>query len=127
VLGVAILAIAIPLEKLPTRLADALAVPVVRLAFGNLDRVGLHKAAEGPFGEIKRRGRIPLIHVGTIGRIRKGAIEVRPGIERFDEQDVVFVDGNRERYDAVVLATGYRPTVDAVREGASLLRSIPPH
>jgi len=59
--------------------------------------------------------------VGTIGRIRKGAIEVRPGIERFDEQNVVFVDGNRERYDAVVLATGHRPTVAAFLEGAPLL------
>jgi indole-3-pyruvate monooxygenase len=121
VLGAAILAIAIPLEKLPTRLADALAVPVVRLALGNLDRVGLQKAAEGPFGQIKRRGRIPLIDVGTIALIRKGAIEVRRGVERFDGQNVVFVDGIRERYDAAVLATGYRPTVDAFLEGTSLL------
>jgi indole-3-pyruvate monooxygenase len=121
VLGVPILAIAIPLEKLPTRLADALSAPVVRLAFGNLDRVGLQKAAEGPFGEIERRGKIPLIDVGTIGLIRKGAIEVRPGVERFDGHDVMFVDGTRDRYDAVVPATGYRPAVDAFLEGASLL------
>ncbi|MDQ3910587.1 MAG: NAD(P)/FAD-dependent oxidoreductase [Actinomycetota bacterium] len=121
VLGLPILAIAIPLEKLPTRLADALAAPVVRLAFGNLGRVGLQRAAEGPFGEIERRGRIPLIDVGTIGLIKKGAIDVRPGVERFDGQDVVFVDGTRDRYDAVVLATGYRPTVDALLERAPLL------
>jgi indole-3-pyruvate monooxygenase len=121
VLGVAILTIAIPLEKLPTRLADALAFPVVRLALGNLDRVDLQKAPEGPFGQIERRGRLPLIDVGTIALIRKGAIEVRPGIERFDGQGVVFIDGVRKRYDAVVLATGYRPTVDAFLEGASLL------
>jgi indole-3-pyruvate monooxygenase len=121
VLGIPILAIAIPLEKLPTRVADALSAPAVWLAFGNLDRVGLQKAAEGPFGVIERQGRIPLIDVGTIGLIRKGEIEVRPGLERFDGHDVVFVDGTRERYDAVVLATGYRPTVDAPLERASLL------
>jgi hypothetical protein len=71
--------------------------------------------------DLQRRGKNPLIDVGTIGLIRKGAIEVRPGVERFDGQDVVFVDGIRERYDAVVLATGYRPTVAALLERASLL------
>ena len=33
----------------------------------------------------------------------------------------MFVDGTREQYDAVVLATGYRPTVDALLERAPLL------
>jgi indole-3-pyruvate monooxygenase len=118
VIGVPILAIAILLEKVPTHLADALADLVVWLAFGDLARLGLRKDSEGPFAQIERRGQVPLIDVGTIGLIRKGAIDVRPGVERFDRRDVVFADGARQQYDAVVLATGYRPTVDSLLQGA---------
>ena len=120
-LGVPILAIAILLEKVPTQIADALAALVVRLTLGDLVRLGLQTGSEGPFAQIGRRGRVPLLDVGTVGLIRKGAIEVRPGAEQFDGRDVIFADGARQRYDAVVLATGYRPTVDSLLQGANRL------
>ncbi len=89
---------------------------MVRLAFGDLAWLGLRKAPDGPFAQIRRRGRIPLVDVGTIDLIREGHIEVRPGIEQFARQEAMFTDGTRQRYDAVVLATGYRPAVDAFLE-----------
>jgi indole-3-pyruvate monooxygenase len=107
-LGIPILAVAILLQKLPTRLADALAAPMVRLAFGDLARLGLRKAPDGPFAQIRRRGRIPLVDVGTIDLIREGHIEVRPGVERFAGQEVVFTDGTRQRYDAVIPVPFYK-------------------
>ena len=91
-LGIPILAIAIPLGKLPRRLADALTAPIVRLVFGDLGRLGLRKAPDGPFTQIQQRGQIPLIDVGTIDLIRKGHIEVRPGVEQLAGRDVVFAD-----------------------------------
>jgi hypothetical protein len=106
---------------LPARLADALAAPIARLVFGDLNRLGLRKAPYGPFTQILRQARIPLIDVGTIDLIRKGHIEVRPGVEQFAGREVVFTDGTQQRYDAVVLATGYRPAVDAFLEQASLV------
>jgi cation diffusion facilitator CzcD-associated flavoprotein CzcO len=51
---------------------------------------------------------VPLLDIGTLDLIRRGAIGVRPGIARFTPDGVVFDDGREERYDAVILGTGYR-------------------
>ncbi len=40
-----------------------------------------------------------------------GRLIVKPGIERFDGNDVVFLDGTRETVDLVVFATGYELTI----------------
>ncbi|MHA6668444.1 flavin-containing monooxygenase [Homoserinimonas sp. A447] len=43
-------------------------------------------------------------------RIAAGRVAVRPGIERFDGDGVVFVDGTRAKADLIVWATGYKVT-----------------
>ena len=62
----------------------------------------------------------PVIDVGTIELIKRGQLSVYPGIERFTEEGVIFTDGKDAKYDAVILATGYRPGVNAFLEGASV-------
>jgi cation diffusion facilitator CzcD-associated flavoprotein CzcO len=116
--GIPILAITIAERALPPRLADALNAPVLRAVLGDLTRHGLQRPAGGPLSRIHREGRIPVIDVGTIERIKRGEIAVRPGIERFTPDGVAFSDGTQEAFDAVVLATGYRPRVDAFLQGA---------
>ncbi|MGH2405164.1 MAG: flavin-containing monooxygenase [bacterium] len=118
-LGIPILAIAIPLTRLPGALADTLTSPVLRLLFGDRERLGLEKPPDGPFAQIRRRGRIPLIDVGTVGLIRQGHVDVRPRVERFSRTGVVFVGGAEERFDAVILATGFRPAFHTFLEEAS--------
>lgn len=113
VLGLPLVAVAGLLSKLPARLVDALTLPIQRLMYGDLDQYGLRKLPNGPATQVEQDQRIPLIDVGTIDLIRKGHIEVRPGIERFEGEKVIFADGRREVYDAVILATGYQPRVDA--------------
>ena len=117
--GIPILAIGILMTKLPPRLADALSAPLLRAAMGDLTRYGLRKLPRGPVTQIERDGRVPLIDVGTIGLIRRGQISVFPGIERFGETEVIFSDGRRRDFGAVILATGYRPRVNEFLEGAS--------
>lgn len=109
ILGIPSATLAIVLSHLPTRIADALSLPLVRMTIGDPTRLGLAAPPEGPMGLIARRSRIPLLDVGTLALLRAGAIRLFPGIERFDEDGVTFVDGRRERFAAVVLATGYRP------------------
>ena len=51
-----------------------------------------------------------------------------PGLERFTRDAVVFTDGTTHRFDAIVLATGYQPRVDAFLAGAAAVcdeRGIP--
>lgn len=116
--GIPILAIGILQGRLPPRWADALNAPLLRAVMGDLTRYGLRKLPQGPITQIRRDARIPLIDVGTIQLIKRGQVKVWPGIERFTEDAVRFTDGRQEKFDAVILATGYRPRVDAFLEGA---------
>ena len=110
-LGLPILSWSLLLGRLPHRLADRLSAPVRRLRIGDLSRYGLRRPSYGPLTQIREKGRIPLLDVGTLRLIREGHILVRPGIARFTPDGVVFDDGTEERFDAVVLGTGYRPRV----------------
>lgn len=118
--GIPILAIGIAQRRLPPSLADTLNGPILRLVMGDLTRYGLHKLPHGPMTQIEGTARIPLIDVGTVKLIKRGQITVVPGIERFTEDGVIFTDGKRGKFDAVILATGYRPQVNKFLEGASL-------
>lgn len=108
-LGIPVLALAVPLSKLPARLVDASVAPLSRLLYGDQERLGLRRLPYGPTEQITRTGKVPLVDVGAVALIRAGQIRVRPGISRFTEDGVVFVDGRHEAYDAVVMATGYTP------------------
>jgi cation diffusion facilitator CzcD-associated flavoprotein CzcO len=108
-LGLPILTWALALSHLPPPVADALAAPLLRLRFGDLRRLGLVKAREGALTSIRTRTRVPLIDVGTVAHIRAGRIRVRPGVALFAGRTVRFEGGGEDAFDAVVLATGYRP------------------
>ncbi len=117
--GIPVVAIAGLERKLPPRWADALNGLILRAVVGDLTRYGLRKSPHGPAMQIRRDARIPLIDVGTIELIKRGRITVYPGIEKFTETGVEFVDGSRRQFDAVILATGYRPRVNEFLEAAS--------
>jgi cation diffusion facilitator CzcD-associated flavoprotein CzcO len=117
-LGVPIQSFSIAQRFLPTRVADFLNAPVIRLAVGPLDKLGLKPAAKGPLQMIEEDGRVPVIDIGALAKIRSGAIKVRGGIERFSSEGVTFVESGAERFDAVILATGFRPDLRALLPGA---------
>jgi cation diffusion facilitator CzcD-associated flavoprotein CzcO len=100
------------LTKLPLGLADAIAGTLLNLTVGDLSRWGIEAPDVGPLRDILQRGRVPVIDVGTLARIKSGEITVRKGIERFVPDGVIFVDGQRHAYHAVVLATGFRTGVE---------------
>ena len=108
-LGFPILSWAILYRRLPARLVDAINAPVLRLAVGNFEKFGLRRAAKGPRRMVEEDGRVPLIDIGTLARIKDGAIKVRGGIDRFTADGVAFTDAKTENFDAVILATGFRP------------------
>lgn len=117
VLGIPIVSITLRTRWLPPPVLDAVAGVIQRVRVGDLTSYGLAKRPYGPATQIAQDARIPLVDVGTIGLVKRGAIRVHPGIQRFTADGVEFVDGSRERFDAVVLATGYRPALDFLEPG----------
>jgi hypothetical protein len=111
-LGVPILQMGIVMRPLPTKVADAMAAPLVRLTVGDITKVGLTKLPYGPNTQIKNDRHIPLLDIGTMAHIKAGRIAVHGAIERFTADGVVFVDGTALQTDAVVLGTGYEPGLD---------------
>jgi indole-3-pyruvate monooxygenase len=122
--GIPIIVYALACRPLPPRVADAMNSLTLRLAVGNLEAMGLSKRDDGPFAEIAECRQIPVIDVGTLARIRSGDIDVRKGVEGFNGSEVRFADGARERFDAVVLATGFTPGLPPILgDHASVLDS----
>jgi len=113
VLGVPVLSLGLVQRLFSPQVADRLNAPLLKALIGDLEPYGLRKLPYGPATQIRRHGRIPLIDVGTVALLKSGAIAARPGVRSFQRGAVVFDDGSRTRFDAVVLATGYRPRVNA--------------
>jgi cation diffusion facilitator CzcD-associated flavoprotein CzcO len=100
------------LARLPVGLGDRIGTLVRRLTVGDLSRFGIATPEIAPLAQLRERGKTPVIDVGTVAAIKRGRIAVRPAIERLEADRVVFTDGREERYDTVILATGYRPMLE---------------
>lgn len=114
ILGVPILAVGIATSFLPAPVADAISAPMLWATVGDIRKLGFRKLPYGPVQQIKEHGRIPLIDIGTIARIRAGEIVVRGDVKELDEDGVSFEDGVRGPFDAVVAATGFVPRLDEI-------------
>ena len=120
-LGLPILTWVIAFNRLPARLADAITSPILRLACGSIERIGLVRASKGPRQMVEEDGRVPLIDIGTLAAIRSGAIKVRGAIERPRAHGVTFVDGTDESFDTIILATGFGCDLRPMLPGAGHL------
>jgi cation diffusion facilitator CzcD-associated flavoprotein CzcO len=108
-LGFPILTWAILYRRLPARLVDIINAPILRMAVGRIEDLGLRRAAKGPRQMVEEDGRVPLIDIGTLARIRDGSIKIYGGIDRLTSDGVAFADGRHAKFDAIILATGFRP------------------
>jgi NAD(P)H-nitrite reductase large subunit len=117
------------LSKLPHALGDALATLFRDLTVGDLRRHGLPTARVSPQRQLREEGKTPVIDVGTVKRIQTGDILVYPGIQSLTSGGVRFTDGTEHPFDAVLLATGYQPALQALFPYTPLPldeRGIPP-
>ena len=115
--------IAILLSKLPDWLYDLIAGFSQRLTVGDVSAYGLGKPTHPPSYD-SRRGKTPVIDVGTLDQIKAGNITVVPGIKHINEKTVTFTDGRELPFEAIILATGYRPGLTALL-GDALEAKIP--
>ena len=113
---------AIRTRWLPIAVADRIGSWLSRLAFGDLTRYGFPRPTMGAVSSIVLRGRIPIMDVGTIDAIKHGRIAVKPGVARLTKDGAVFTDGTATPFDAVIMATGYRPGLAGLVDIPGVLR-----
>ena len=107
IFGIPILQLALFMNFIPSRLADKMNAPIIRLLVGNIARLGLQKLPYGPLEQIEKHGSVPLLDIGTIANIKKGNITVRGDIDKIQNNTVHFTDGSQENFDAIVAGIGY--------------------
>jgi cation diffusion facilitator CzcD-associated flavoprotein CzcO len=110
------------LGRLPRAVGDGIGKLLRRMTVGDLTRYGIATPDIAPLAQLRERGKTPVIDVGTVAAIKRGRISVRPAIDHLDGDTVVFADGSQDRFDTVILATGYRPMLDnLLLDGQELL------
>jgi hypothetical protein len=107
----------IALAGVAPSVSDRIGSIVSRVALGDLTQYGMKKPDWLPFSA----KRIPVIDVGFVRELKAGRIAVRPTIDHFVEDGVVFTDGSTEAYDVVLFATGYRPGLETILDVPGLL------
>jgi indole-3-pyruvate monooxygenase len=117
--GIPILSIGILQNKLPAWMADAINAPILWAAVGDLAKYSLRKLPYGPTTQIRQHRRIPLIDVGTLKLIREGHITVLPGVAKVSGNRISFEGGKEAEFEALILATGYRPRLGDFLQGAT--------
>lgn len=103
------------------RLAARLWEAVQRRAWGDLAGRGL---ALEPADLIRARWRAlrpPVVHDQALGLLRRGELALFPGLAGLSAAGARFADGREEAFDAVVLATGFRPTWGELLDGPERL------
>ncbi len=92
------------MSRLPLKVQSAGLWLTLKLAVGDPTDYGLPKPDHMPLHAH------PTVSADLYNRLGHGDIKVKPNIERFDGDSVVFADGSREKIDIVVYCTGYRIT-----------------
>ncbi len=116
-LGMPVQRTAMLMSMLPAALADRLAQLVARLTLGDLTPYGLAPAAWWPY----RARRVPVIDVGLVAALRRGAVQVRPAVADLAESGPRYDDGQVEACDAVIAATGFHSPLPEVLEAPEAL------
>ncbi|KAJ0779855.1 putative indole-3-pyruvate monooxygenase [Helianthus annuus] len=96
------------LKWLPIRLVDRFLLIMSWLIFGDTASFGLERPKVGPLELKGKTGKTPVLDVGTLAKIKSGDIKIHPSIQNVGNHDVRFVNGRVEKFDAIILATGYR-------------------
>jgi indole-3-pyruvate monooxygenase len=118
--GVPIQQLSILSAFLPATARDKIFRLILDLTVGNLRKYGIERPVKGVTAWAEA-GKIPVLDVGTLARIRDQTIAVRGEVSRFSEKGAIFRDGRSLQFDAVVFATGFRSGLPQFIEEGDIL------
>jgi putative flavoprotein involved in K+ transport len=98
---------------LPVGVQDRNARLMQRAVFGDLTRYGYPSSDLGGYSRVRLDGVTFALDDGFVRALKAGRVVMKPALERFDGTDALFVDGSAVQPDVVILATGYRPGLEA--------------
>jgi indole-3-pyruvate monooxygenase len=108
--GIPIQIVAMAATRLmPAGFNDAIFPRILDVVLGHPARYGITRPKEGILALATRAAKIPVLDVGTLRKISQGAIKTAPGLLAVTQDGATFQDGSGGAYDAIILATGYRP------------------
>ncbi|KAF7150149.1 hypothetical protein RHSIM_Rhsim02G0183100 [Rhododendron simsii] len=99
------------LKWLPIRLVDRFLLILSWLVLGDTARLGLHRPSVGPLQLKNSAGKTPVLDIGTLAKIKSGDIKVCPALRKLTRYSAEFINGEKENFDAIILATGYKSNV----------------
>jgi indole-3-pyruvate monooxygenase len=105
---------------MPRGMNDAVFPFILDFALGGLSKHGIRRPRQGILEQVDKSGKIPVLDIGTAKRIQEGKIKVRTGISAITTDSVIFNGGEKGRFDAIVLATGYRPSYPDFLEASEI-------
>jgi putative flavoprotein involved in K+ transport len=98
---------------LPVGVQDRNARLLQRAVFGDLTCYGYPSSDLGVYSRVRLDGVTGALDDGFVSALKAGRVVMKPALERFDGTDAFFVDGSAVQPDVVILATGYRPGLEA--------------
>ena len=104
--------IGIAIRNLPPAWVDPISIAQRKLSIPDLAAQGLPRPEHGVRTAFLATGTTPILDVGIVGAVRRGAVEIVAAVDGFDGPDVLLADGSRIAPDAVIAATGYRAGLD---------------
>lgn len=106
--------IGIGIRHLPPAWVDPISVAQRKLSIPDLAAQGLPRPEHGIRTAFLATGTTPILDVGIVGAVRRGAVEIVAAVDGFDGPDVLLADGSRIAPDAVIAATGFRAGLDGL-------------
>lgn len=114
IMGMPILQLSLAMKLLPSKMADRLNAPLLRLLVGDIKKCGLKTLPYGPMEQIEKTGTVPVLDIGVLKLIREGQIKICAGIDHIEQEMVYFTDGKKEPFDAIIAGIGYYPDYASV-------------
>jgi NADPH-dependent glutamate synthase beta subunit-like oxidoreductase len=79
---------------------------------GDLSKYGLPAPTQGVVSAWRTRGHGATVDRGIVAAIKAGEVKIVPALAGFEDADVLLADRMRIRPDAVIAATGQRPSLE---------------
>ena len=112
--GVPAQLIGMAIRYLPPDWVDPISRTQRKLSIPDLSAQGLPRPEEGVRTAFLASGTTPILDVGIVAAVRRGAVEIVAAVDGFDGADVLLADGSRLTPDAVIAATGFRAGLEGL-------------